>query len=74
MPLPPRLADAIREQLTDGRHWPSPLDLACDLDPRIRRTPALELVNAALVEAFNTPDADWRSASHLRKGKRPSRS
>lgn len=57
MPLPPRLADAIREQLTGGRQWPSPLDLACDLDPRIRRTPALELVNAALVEAFNTPDA-----------------
>ena len=37
--------------------WATPLDLACDLDPRIRRTPALELVNAALVEAFNTPDA-----------------
>nr|WOE43422.1 MAG: terminase large subunit [Caudoviricetes sp.] len=55
--LPTRIAAAIREQLTGGRQWPSPLDLACDLDPRIRRTPALELVNAALVEAFNTPDA-----------------
>ena len=55
--LPPLLAQAVREQLTGGRQWPSPGDLAQALDRRIRRTPALELVNAALVEAFNTPDA-----------------
>ena len=57
MTLTPTLIDAIRAQLTGGRRWDSPLDLACDLDRRIRRTPALELVNQALVEAFETPDA-----------------
>jgi phage terminase large subunit-like protein len=37
--------------------WDSPLDLACALDPRFVRTPALELINAALVWADETPDA-----------------
>lgn len=32
------------------RRWASPLDMACELDPTIVRTPALDLVNAALVE------------------------
>lgn len=37
--------------------WASPLDLACDLDPYYRRTPALELINDGLVWAHRTPDA-----------------
>ena len=37
--------------------WASPLDLACALDSRYVRTPALELVNEALVWADETPDA-----------------
>ena len=40
-----------------SRVWASPLDLACALDPRYRRTPALELINEALVWADSTPDA-----------------
>lgn len=32
------------------RRWASPLDMACDLDRTMRRTPALEVVNAALVD------------------------
>jgi predicted phage terminase large subunit-like protein len=31
------------------RLWASPLDLACELDPKMVRTPALELVNRKLV-------------------------
>ena len=37
-----------------ARRWASPLDLACALDPSIVRTPALELINAALVELVDT--------------------
>lgn len=37
--------------------YDSPLDLACALMPGWRRTPALELVNEALVWADETPDA-----------------
>lgn len=31
------------------RRWASPLDMACDLDPKTVRTPALECINTALV-------------------------
>lgn len=37
--------------------WATPGDLACYLDPRTRQTPALDLIDAELVEAFSTPDA-----------------
>ena len=37
--------------------WESPLDLACALDERFVRTPALELINEALVWADETPSA-----------------
>lgn len=37
--------------------WDTPGTMAVHLDPRTRQTPALELIDAALVEAFNTPDA-----------------
>ncbi len=39
------------------RSFPTPLDLACALDARFRRTPALELINDALVWAESTLDA-----------------
>jgi len=37
--------------------WATPGDLARYLDPRTRQTTALDLIDAALVEAFRTPDA-----------------
>lgn len=36
--------------------WQTPGALARDLDPRIRQTPALDLIDAALVDLLNTPD------------------
>lgn len=42
---------------TRALRWESPLDLACALDPRYVRTPALELINEGLVWADETPDA-----------------
>lgn len=37
--------------------YASPLDLAQALDPSVRRSADLELINQALVRAFNTPDS-----------------
>ncbi len=37
--------------------WATPGDLARHLDPRTVQTPALDLIDRALVEAYNTPDA-----------------
>lgn len=36
--------------------YASPLDMAVALDPRVVRTPALDLINQALVRTANTPD------------------
>ncbi|MDI3330692.1 MAG: phage terminase large subunit [Micrococcus sp.] len=36
--------------------YASPLDMAKALDPRVIRTPALDLINRKLVETANTPD------------------
>lgn len=36
--------------------YASPLDMATALDPRVIRTPALDLINQRLVETVNTPD------------------
>lgn len=36
--------------------WASPLDMGAALDPRFRRTEALEVINAAIVETLNTND------------------
>jgi len=38
------------------RRWPTPGAMAVDLDPRIRQTPALELIDQALVDVTGTPD------------------
>ena len=37
--------------------WHTPGDMAASLDPKTVQTPALDLIDAALVEAFNTPDS-----------------
>jgi predicted phage terminase large subunit-like protein len=37
--------------------WESPLTMAKALDPKVKITPALKLVDEALVHAFNTPDS-----------------
>lgn len=37
--------------------YASPLDMAVALDPRVVRTPALDLINERLVAAANTPDS-----------------
>jgi predicted phage terminase large subunit-like protein len=37
------------------RRWASPLDMACDLNPQTVRTPALEVINAALVRLADKP-------------------
>src|SRR5690349_5992898 len=44
-----RTADLLLPKPPKPRRWASPLDMACDLDPRTVRTPALEAINAALV-------------------------
>lgn len=55
-----RTAEARRKRDSNRARWPSPLDMACDLDPPrldengdragMWRTPALELINTALVD------------------------
>ena len=43
--------------MLSGRHrWDTPGVLAQELDARTRQTPALDLIDAALVELANTPD------------------
>lgn len=37
--------------------WPSPADMATGLDPRFRRTPAIDVINDAITQALTTPDA-----------------
>ena len=37
--------------------WATPGELAADLDPKNVQTPALDVIDAALVRAYNTPDA-----------------
>lgn len=53
--------DDLERQLTattTGRTitWPSPGYLACDLDKRTVQTPALQKIDDALTELYNTPD------------------
>lgn len=37
--------------------WPTPLTMAQALDPKVKITPALKVVDEALVRAYNTPDS-----------------
>ena len=41
----------------ERRQWPTPGALATDLDPLTRNTPALQLIDQHLVDAFRTPDS-----------------
>lgn len=57
MTLTPTLIDAIRAQLTaPARTWQTPGELARALDPRTKQTPALTLIDDALIQLANTPD------------------
>lgn len=48
---------ALEQQLTGThRKWATPGDLAKQLDPRTVQTPALDLIDAALVRAIDQPD------------------
>lgn len=38
------------------RRWATPGDMARDLDPRTVQTPALDLIDRALVDLLDTPD------------------
>lgn len=51
------LAEKLEAQATETRRWASPLTMAQDLDPTVVRTPALTLIDDALVRAANTPNA-----------------
>lgn len=54
---------------TPRRRWPTPGALAQHLDPRVRQTPALDLIDTALVEAFDTPDGRLVIAMPPQEGK-----
>lgn len=50
------LLDAASDPDAAVAAWPTPGDLARDLDPRVVQTPALDLIDAELVRLLNTPD------------------
>lgn len=55
-----RAAQIFRDILDTGKRrpkWETPGDLAAALDKRTVQTPALDLIDEALIEAYNTPDA-----------------
>jgi predicted phage terminase large subunit-like protein len=47
----------LAQRETTGPKWATPGAMAQALDPRTIQTPALELIDQKLVEAFNTPDS-----------------
>lgn len=49
--------------------WATPGDLARHLDPSVKQTPALDLIDQALVEAFSTPDSRLLIAMPPQEGK-----
>jgi predicted phage terminase large subunit-like protein len=53
------IADRIRPPKPQdiGPRWATPGELAAALDPRTVQTPALDLIDRALVEAFERPDS-----------------
>lgn len=54
--IPSDVAAAMQRILNPGATWPTPGDLARHLNPRIRQTPALDLIDAELARLINTPD------------------
>lgn len=51
-----RTAEMLLPKPPKPRRWASPLDMACELDPTMVRTPALEALNAALMDLIDGPD------------------
>ncbi|MBD9700181.1 hypothetical protein IGS67_11890 [Flavimobilis sp. GY10621] len=51
--------------------WETPGELARAIDPKSRQTPALDVIDAALVEAFNTPDSRLVISMPPQEGKSP---
>lgn len=47
---------ALADKLESGPKWNSPLTMATSLDSRVRRTPALNLVDDKLVNLVDTDD------------------
>jgi predicted phage terminase large subunit-like protein len=47
------------------RRWASPLEMACDLDPTMVRTPALDVIDQALVDIYDGRIPQTRLAVHL---------
>lgn len=66
-PSPWELAAQMFERSTPD--YASPLDLAQALDPRTIRTPALDLINKKLVEAFRKPDSRLIISMPAQEGK-----
>lgn len=61
-------AAALRQvtpQPPKPRRWASPLTMACDLDPTMIRTPALDVIDQALVDIYDGRIPQTRLAVHL---------
>lgn len=74
--LPPAAAEVLLRDMnlvpvsaTPPATFPSPLDMATALNPRVQRAPELDLINDTLVKAFNTPDARQIIAMPPQRGK-----
>ena len=52
-----RIADVFDPDKSAKSRWATPGALARQTNPKTVQTPALDLIDAALVEAFNTPDS-----------------
>ena len=50
------VADKL-DPAANAARWPTPGAMARELNPKTVQTPALDLIDAALVEAYNTPDS-----------------
>ena len=56
--MPPRTTwQLLLNHYQQPRHYPTPGALAATIDPRTIATPALDLIDAALVDATQTPDS-----------------
>jgi len=51
------VADQFDPESSGGSRWATPGALARATNPKTVQTPALDIIDAALVEAFNTPDS-----------------
>jgi len=52
-----RVADSLDPESSTSSQWETPGKLAKATNPNTVQTPALDLIDEALVEAFNTPDS-----------------